>query len=185
MKRAFVLVATLLIVALSGCVTPTATPLPTVAPIETVWPTAVSPLPTVVSPLTTTVYVEQRAVYDDTAKEVNVYWIDFLDLVAEFFAGAQLRLILGLVALDVVFGVLTAIQAGEFELTKIGNFYRTNIVPYVGGYLMLYITIGLVPQLEGILGDGLTWGAFGVVTANLAASIFASFQKLGLFQRKM
>ena len=109
---------------------------------------------------------------------------DLLNLIVAYFNDARLFVILGLVAVDVLFGIWASIKEGQFDWRKIGQFYQTMVIPYVGGYLTLYVGFNLVPALEGILGESLVTGAFGVVIANLGASVFSNFARLDLFKRR-
>jgi hypothetical protein len=105
------------------------------------------------------------------------------DLVLAFFGEAQLPIILGCIAIDILFGVWASIKENVFDWKKVAQFYRTNVIPYVGGYLTLYIAIGAIPALEGVVGAGLVAASFGVVVANLVASIWANFKRLDLFAK--
>ena len=102
------------------------------------------------------------------------------EVVLEFFQDARLYTILGLIVLDVVLGVAVAIKNGKFEWFKVGQFYRTMVAPYVIGYLALYVMFGVVPGLEGIVGEGLHYVAFGLIVANLLGSIVFHLRVLGL-----
>ena len=78
--------------------------------------------------------------------------------------------------------IRAALKEGKFEWRKVGQFYQTMVLPYVGGYLTLYVVIGLIPELEGVLGDGLALAALSFVVATLGGSIFANFARLELFK---
>jgi hypothetical protein len=103
-----------------------------------------------------------------------------LEVVLEFFQDARLYTILGLIVLDVVMGVAVAIKNGEFVWFKVGQFYRTMVAPYVIGYLALYVMFGVVPGLEGIVGEGLHAVAYGAIVVNLLGSVVSHLQALGL-----
>ena len=106
--------------------------------------------------------------------------VDFLDLLQEAAQATQLYTILGLIAVDFVMGVAAAIRKGEFDWARLGEFYRTNVMPYGLGYFCLYIVFAYVPGLEGMLGEGLQWTAFGVLTGNLLGSITSNLSELGV-----
>lgn len=100
--------------------------------------------------------------------------------VVQFFQDTRLHIILGLIGLDLVMGIAVAIKLGTFKWEMVGRFYQTMILPYIIGYLALYVAFALVPGgLEGILGQGLATTAFGLIVAHLAGSIFANLQALG------
>jgi ABC-type spermidine/putrescine transport system permease subunit II len=79
-----------------------------------------------------------------------------------------------------VVGVAVAIKNGQFEWNKVGQFYRTMVVPNVIGYLALYVMFGVVPGLEGLVGEGLHTVAFGLIVVNLLGSVVFHLRALGL-----
>ena len=108
--------------------------------------------------------------------------LDFWNAVVEFFYGAMLPTILGLVALDVVAGVAASLKEGAFDWDKVGQFYKTMVAPYVLLYLAVFIGLALVPELEEyvtVVGISVAT-LFGSVTANLLASIIKNVAKLGI-----
>jgi len=102
------------------------------------------------------------------------------EVVLAFFQDARLYTILGLIVLDVVLGMAVAIKNGRFEWYKVGQFYRTMVAPYVIGYLALYVMFGVVEGLEGLVGKGLHYVAFGAIVANLLGSIVFHLRGLKL-----
>lgn len=104
-----------------------------------------------------------------------------LSFLVEFFKSAMLQTIIGLIALDLLFGIWSAIKAGKFDWKKVGTFYRTNVIPYVGGYLTVFVAFSLVPGLEEMLAGELTVASlFSAIVFNLGGSIIANLGKLGL-----
>lgn len=101
-------------------------------------------------------------------------------VVAEFFQDARLYTILGLIGLDLALGVAAAIKAGRFEWGRLAQFYQTMVAPYVLGYLALYVAFGMVPGLEGLVGEGLNYTAFGAIVLNLLGSIGGHLKALAL-----
>lgn len=104
--------------------------------------------------------------------------------VVEFFTGAQLRVLLGLIGLDLALGVAAAIRRGEFDWEEVGRFYQTAVLPGVLGYLALYVAFGLIPVLEGVVGEGLQWTGFGVLVLRFGGSIGKSLSTLGILTDK-
>jgi hypothetical protein len=138
------------------------------------------PLPTE-SPLTPTPFESPLGrVERPMPPEEEQPLMDFLDLLQEAAQATQLYTILGLIALDFVLGVSAAIRKNEFDWAKLGEFYRTNVMPYGLGYFCLYIVFAYVPGLEGMVGEGLQWTAFGVLTGNLLGSISSNLGELGI-----
>jgi hypothetical protein len=110
--------------------------------------------------------------------------VDFWNAVLDFFYGSMLPTILGLIALDVVFGVAASLKAGVFDWAKVAQFYKTMVAPYVLVYLAVFVALGLVPELEeytAVVGISVAT-LFGSVTANLLASIIKNVAKLGIGQ---
>ena len=108
----------------------------------------------------------------------------FLTLVLSFVTGAKLHIILGLIALDIVLGISEAIKMSQFEWAKLGAFYRTMVVPYVLGYLAIYIVGILLPGVIGnYIGQGLDYLGFGAIAGTLVASITGHVQ--ALFSKKL
>jgi len=138
----------------------------------------VSPIETPVSPLPTpAVQGRQDSI---TFKEESA--VNFWQAVVDFFYGSMLPTILGLVALDVVFGVAASLKDGAFDWGKVAQFYKTMIAPYVLVYLAVFVALALVPELEEyvtVVGISVAT-LFGSVTANLLASIVKNVTKLGV-----
>ncbi len=57
--------------------------------------------------------------------------------------------VLGLIVVDTALGVIMAISQGHFDLRKLPQFLRTNILPYAGGLLILALAGGNT-QLQAI-----------------------------------
>ena len=107
--------------------------------------------------------------------------MDFLSTVKALFYDTGLNIVLGLVALDLIMGVAGAIKTGTFDWSKLGQFYLTNIVPYVLSYAGIYAVDLFVPDLLGAYMDAaLVAIAFGAITTNLLASIGKNLVALGL-----
>jgi len=167
MKAKVLTVVVLAVVLLVGCVEE---PTPTVSPIAT----PVSP-------------IAQVEAYEESAAAVELPTLDkLLAAVDRFFRDARLYVILGLIGLDVVLGVAAALKTGVFDWHKLGDFYKTMVAPYVLGYLALYVTFQLLPEVVGMVGEvGNVAGevmvtvAFATIAANLVASIWDHLKALG------
>jgi len=105
---------------------------------------------------------------------------DVLERINRFFTDARLYIILGLVVVDILFGVWGAIKRNKFDWGKVGQFYQTNVVPYIGGYLTLYVVLGMIPGLEGFIGEGIVTAAWTPIIANLVGSIAENLSVLGI-----
>ena len=162
MRKNIFLVLVFVLVLLTACELPT----PTASPIVTPTPFQ-SPLARVEGP---------KPVEEETPVDIS----RFLEILNEACQATQLYTILGLIAVDFVMGVAAAIRTGTFDWARLGEFYRTNVMPYGLGYFCLYVVFAYVPGLEGMVGEGLQWTAFGVLTANLLGSIGGNLGDLGI-----
>jgi len=155
-----VLTMMVLAVLLVGCIED---PTPTVSPIPTMSPLAMP---------------AQIETYEGPAAELPS--LDkLLATIDRFFRDARLYVILGLIGLDVVLGVAAALKTGKFDWHRLGDFYKTMVAPYVLGYLALYVTFQLLPEVVGMVGEaGAVAGevmvtvAFATIVVNLVASIW-------------
>ena len=110
-----------------------------------------------------------------------------LELVIAFFTDPRVQAIGALIIMDVVLGVAAALKAGDFDFKKVADFYQTNVVPYILGYLAFYIGTKIIVDPAAILGE---WShivgeaaisvAWAAIIASLGGSIVANIKKLGL-----
>lgn len=56
--------------------------------------------------------------------------------------------LLALIALDLLFGVALAIKLKVFDWKKLGDFYRTTVVPNVIGWLAIYFVVSTATALS-------------------------------------
>jgi len=70
---------------------------------------------------------------------LSVYATVVLAYIAKFFTDVRVIAIIGLILLDVVLAVAVAIRTKKFEGRRLAEFLRTMVVPYVIGYLALYL----------------------------------------------
>ncbi len=87
--------------------------------------------------------------------------------------GQHLSTIIGLIFLDVVLGVAVAVKRGWFDWRAVGTIYKTNVLPYILGYVAvsgaaLFISPELLP---GDAGDAVAlavaWLGFGAIVGQL------------------
>lgn len=107
-----------------------------------------------------------------------------LSLLTAFLASWQLKTLFGLIVLDVVLGVAKSLKVREFAWSKLGDFYLTNVLPYVIGYAAVYVVIGFIipaDQVTGLgepLSEGAVTLAWGTLTLKLLTSIKDNFTAL-------
>jgi len=110
-----------------------------------------------------------------------------LELVIAFFTDPRVQAIGALIIMDVLLGVAAALKSREFDFEKVADFYQTNVVPYILGYLALYVGTKLIVDPAAILGE---WShivgeaaisvAWAAIIASLGGSIWANVKKMGL-----
>ena len=107
----------------------------------------------------------------------------FKVIVSGFLALPQVRLLMGLVLADLLFGVLSALKRQVFDYRRVFDFYVTNFLPYLGGYAVAHILAALAdPDLLGPYGAVIVWlldNSWGVVVAKIMTSIIANIGELG------
>jgi hypothetical protein len=108
----------------------------------------------------------------------------FFQKLGELYGG-QVITIFALILVQVISGIAVALKIGVFEWSKLGDFYRTIVVPKFLGWLAAIIMAQFV--LAPNLPAGYEWInpaiaviAFGVVVAALAGAIWENFQALGI-----
>jgi hypothetical protein len=107
-------------------------------------------------------------------------------VLTDFFADPRTRAIFGLIVLDVVLGVSSALKLGQFKWTVLANFYRTNVMPYVLGYFVawLFVRFGLTDVLGQLGGETSATIFSAPVCIALVASIGKSLQTLGILPNR-
>jgi len=146
------------LIALVACSTPT----PIVSPLATLTP-AVSPL---VVPVTNNL-VSADLVSADPQAQPNP-----LQSILDFCVDTGISLILGLCALDIAFGLGAALRSGVFDLKKVGQFYKTQVlalfIPYLAVLGISVFAAEVVSFLPAALAPATMLGG---ITAVLAGSI--------------
>lgn len=105
---------------------------------------------------------------------------DFLlSLITSFFMSWQVRVLSALILIDVVLGIAAALKAGVFEWGRLAEFYKTNVVPYLIGYMALYVAIGYIvpPDSLGGIGDPINEAAVILAWATLTLTLLSSIRK--------
>jgi len=108
--------------------------------------------------------------------DISTVWAVLVD----FFGDARLHVLVGLIGLDFALGVAQAIKEKQFDWSKLAQFYGTNIAPKLLGYLSLYVTFNVLPEVSGIVKESLTSISFGVIAAEQASSIYGHLRAIGV-----
>jgi hypothetical protein len=106
-----------------------------------------------------------------------------VQLLQAILANDQVRLILILVAADVLLGISASIKTKSFQLCRLGDFLGNKIIPYLLGYAAVRAVVTVMPDWESY-GTGV-WliivvALLGDVAGNLDAIGFPlppAFQK--------
>lgn len=113
---------------------------------------------------------------------------EILEFLMDFFGGFPLVALVLLVFVDLGLAVFAAMITKTFEWDKLADFYTTNVIPYIGGYTILYIAVNVAStQLsEGVMGSytylfsapilGVAWG---ILLLKLGGSILKNAKKFG------
>ena len=110
--------------------------------------------------------------------------MDFMALLAAFFVSWQVRVMLGLILVDIILAIAGAIKQGQFEWVKLADFYRAMVVPYLLGYLALYVAInyimpvGDLGEIGTIINQGLVTIAWAALVGALGGRIKDNFSLL-------
>jgi len=101
-------------------------------------------------------------------------------------AGPQIATLLALVAANIILGVAVAIKNRVFEWAKVADFYLSDIVPKLLGYLAIRIIVvfGAVeflgPSLGASIGDGLLTAIWLAIVVSIGGDILSKVSALGV-----
>jgi hypothetical protein len=102
-------------------------------------------------------------------------------ILLQFLTDDRTLLLLALIAVDLVTGVIAALRTGVFQWQRIADFYRTNVLPGLVGYLLVYVLGSLnadrLPELRGVIELLTQWVGAGLLVAALVASIGSNIRK--------
>ena len=113
------------------------------------------------------------------------YGAKILGFIGLFFADTRVQTLAGLIILEVFLAVALAIKKNEFAWRRLGDFYRTMVIPYLLGFLGFFlagkfITLSLLAPYDTIVGEGAIWLAWMTLLFNLAGDIYAKAKELGI-----
>jgi hypothetical protein len=106
--------------------------------------------------------------------------IDIPVLLLTFMMDGRTQLLFATIAMDVVTGVMCALRSGQFQWSKLALFYRTNVVPYILGWFVIF-TFGQL-GITVLFGD--QWGeivssiGYAPALVTLGASIAENLSQL-------
>ena len=129
--------------------------------------------------------VSRNAVFNRQVPATS-YTDTVMALVIAFFQDPRVLTILGLIVLDFVLGVAGALRTDKWDWKKVANFYQTNVLPFILGYLAFYVAANLIPDFKllgdwsYLVGEGALLIAWGAILASLGSSIILHIRTLGL-----
>ena len=104
----------------------------------------------------------------------------FAGVLRRFGTDDKTRTILGFILADVVTGVMCALRLRIFDMQRLANFYASNVVPYILGYLLVWVLtlLGLDGVLPPALQTGLASLGFAAIVTTLTGSIIDNVQRM-------
>lgn len=110
-------------------------------------------------------------------------WKALLDTATGFLGSGEPAALIGLIALDVILGAMRALREGDWDWGKLAQFYKTMVIPYLGGYLAFALVSQLVaPELLGdfgyLVGDAAVSLAWLALVGTLGNSILDNAKAL-------
>lgn len=90
------------------------------------------------------------------------------------------RTILALILTDIVTGVMCALKLRIFDMQRLAGFYGSNVVPYILGYLLVWVLtlLGLDGVISPLIQQGLASLGFAAIGTTLTGSILDNVQRM-------
>lgn len=97
----------------------------------------------------------------------------FGGILYEFASDIKTKTIFVAIFVDVVTGVAASLHIGTFDPQKIAAFHKSNVLPYVLGYLMVWTltAFGATDVLPASIGDGFAALCYGAIMTALTGSV--------------
>jgi len=114
--------------------------------------------------------------------------LEILAFLTDFFGGYPLAALVLLVFVDLGLAVFTSILTKTYQWNKLADFYVTNVIPYIGGYTILYIAVNVASAQvsEGRFGEytyifsaPILSVAWGILLLQLGSSIVKNAKRFG------
>ena len=105
-----------------------------------------------------------------------------LNALTAFLSDTRMLVLVGLVFLDLLFGVAAALRTGTFQFSLVGQWYIKNVFPYVIVYAGLYAIsiVGISAIVSPTVGDLAAYASAAPAVASLADSIQRNIRTLAL-----
>lgn len=106
---------------------------------------------------------------------------NLLELVMQFLNDARVWTIMALIVVDLVTGVAAALKSGKFDWQALGDFYTTNVLPFVASYLPVYLIFQFAGAYIGeYVSEGILIALWAPIPAALLGSIASNLKELGV-----
>jgi len=89
-----------------------------------------------------------------------------------------LLVIILLITVDALLGAINAIKAGEFNFTKLPQFLAVNVLPYVGGILIVGLVAGVLPEPFNEVFSVIFYGSAAAVSLKYVLEVYAKLSHL-------
>jgi len=101
-------------------------------------------------------------------------------------AGPQVVTLLALIAANVIAGVGLAIKNKQFEFSKLANFFASDVIPKLFGYLAVRIVVELGaveflgPDIANAVAQGIITTAWVAVVGSVGGDLLNKLASLGI-----
>lgn len=104
----------------------------------------------------------------------------FATVLRRFGTDSKTRMILAFILVDVITGIMCALRLRVFDIQRVADFYKSNVIPYILGYLLVWVLtlLGLDGVLPLAIQDGLASLGFGAIATSLTGSIIDNVQRM-------
>lgn len=114
---------------------------------------------------------------------ISVNIVDVLKFVFDSVFLSQVLSIAGVILLDWAFGVALAVRDGKFEFNKLADFYRTQIMPKLIGWVALTVVLKLaaffaIGELSAAIPLSIAGLTFAIIMVALVAAVAAKVKDL-------
>lgn len=110
--------------------------------------------------------------------------MNITDVLSQIFTPELAKQLLGLVVLcvlDVVLGLVAALRTGTFDLQKMANFYKSTVLPFFLGWMVLYVAVKMIAiyvleDIAPIVPTSVMTGAYAIILIVMGAGLVDKFK---------
>lgn len=89
-----------------------------------------------------------------------------------------LLVIILLIVVDALLGAINSIKTGEFSFAKLPQFLAVNVLPYVGGILIVGLVAGVLPEPFNDIFSVIFYGSAAAVSLKYVLEVYAKLSNL-------